>query len=232
MDFSPFGVVDRLEDQAEHARPPSYTYLATLSSPTIVLPPTPSTVFEETPLSRLSGGTKETRIYDVNWPRFPPNHERPDIDRVRELGADEDRRVNPDLVSKSQEEGKDASYSDLFEKPMGAFLETGSVNSSGAGTPLSDQSSILVPRRTSHEALLSVAKKAQDLPANPQLAAIPHVPSTTPTSRSRLQPEEVPYLHRDELNLPPHKPLSRMERAILRQVEFGSKVDFLTLQLS
>jgi len=39
-------------------------------------------------------------------------------------------------------------------------------------------------------------------------------------------------LHRDELDVPPHKMLSRMEKAILRRIEFGQNIDLSKIQLS
>ena len=184
----------------------------------------------EAPPGMLSGGSKGPKHYVSNGSPLK-EHRRSTSDRMRESWAEEDHRVDPDYVSKAQEGGWDARYSDLFERQIATILETGSVNRSRPPTPFSDQSSILVPRRTSPEALLSMARKTQNRRTNSQLVGIPHIPSTKPTSQPRPRAKEE-LLHCDELDFPPHKPLSRMEKAILRRIEFGQHVDFSTIQLS
>jgi hypothetical protein len=51
-------------------------------------------------------------------------------------------------------------------------------------------------------------------------------------SLRNLNAEDEAPLHIDELNVPPRKPLSRMEKALLRRVEFGSLVDYTTLRVT
>ena len=196
--------------------------------PTVVLPPpTPSI---KPPLGTPSGDSVESKHYVPNA-SHPKDHKKPDVDRMRGSGAEEERRLDPEYVSRAQEEGWDAPYSDLFERRMATITESNSVEHSGAGTPLSDQSSVLPPRRTSPAVPPPIAEKTQNRPTNAQLAHIPHITSTTPAPRPRLLAEEA-LLHCDELNVPPHRPLSRMEKAILRRVEFGQNVDFSRIQLS
>lgn len=195
--------------------------------PTIVPPPITSM---ETPPGMPSGGYKEYKHYVANGSHLE-DHRGSDIGRMRESGAHKDQRLYPEYVSKAQEEGWDVSYSDLFERRIATISETDSATRSGAGTPLSDQSAVLAPSRASPGALSSMAKKTPNRPTNPQLAGIPHIPSTSPTSRPR-SPAEEKNLHCDELNLLLHKPLSRMEKAILRRIEFGQNADFSRIQLS
>ena len=195
--------------------------------PTVVPPPIPSI---KPPLGTPSGDSVGSKHYVPNA-SHPKDHKKPDVDRMRESGAEEERRPDPEYVSRAQEEGWDAPYSDLFERRMATITESNSVEHSGAGTPLSDQSSVLPPRRTSPDVPPPTAKKAQNRPTNAQLACILHIPTTTPTPRQR-PPAEEELLHCDELNVPPHRPLSRMEKAILRRVEFGQNVDFSRIQLA
>ena len=56
------------------------------------------------------------------------------------------------------------------------------------------------------------------------------VPRIRPAKSLRMpNTEEEAPLHIDELNVPPPKPLSRMEKALLRRVEFGSNTDYTKL---
>ena len=195
--------------------------------PTVVPPPIPSI---KPPLGTPSGDSLESKNY-VSNASHPKDHKKPDVDRMRESGAEEEHRLEPEYVNRAQEEGWDAPYSDLFERRMATITESNSVEHSGAGTPLSDQSSVLALRRISPDVPPPMPKTTQSRPTNPQLAWISHIPPTTPAQRPRL-PDEEEFLHCDELNVPPHRPLSRMEKAILRRVEFGQNVDFSRIQLS
>lgn len=226
-----FGAPDSPEDGPAHRRAAHYSYQTTLTSPTIVSPPTPSTVFEENPPGGFTGWIKGIKLPDTNESHLESDYKRPGIDRVRHSGPDKDQSVGPEVISKPQEEGRDTMYSDLFDGRGITSLELESINSQRDGTPFSDRSSILVPRGTSSDVLSSTARKVQNRPANPQPADIPTVLSTRPTSRRRSQSEEE-SLHCDELNAPPHKALSRMEKAILRRTEFGQNIDLSRVQLS
>ena len=53
-----------------------------------------------------------------------------------------------------------------------------------------------------------------------------------PSQGPQLNVEAESSLHFDELNVAERKPLSRMERALLRRIEFGPKVDYSILKLS
>ena len=226
--FHQFGVMAGPGDRAAYAQTAHYSYQTTLASPNILPSPAPST---EAPPSRSSEGAKGPRPYVADGSHLRSDPKRPDVDWVRESRANEDRRTDPNSVSQSQEEGRNAPYSDLFEGQMATVLESDSVNTSGAGTPFSDQSSILIPRRASPNALSSTSKRTQGRPANPYLAGVPYIPRTKFTSRPQSQAEEEP-LHCDELKVLPQKSLSKVEKAILRRVEFGQNVDFSRIQLS
>ena len=234
--FHQFGVMDSSENRARHTQGVHHSYQETLANTNIVSPSTSSTVSVGTPPIWCSGETKGPRHYSdaVEGFRLGPGPKEIDVDRVRESGANEDHKAELEVVSKPQEEGGLSSYSDIFfSKPMAVLLEADSANGSGAGTPLSDHSSILVPWQAFLNATSSVAKqkKIPDQPTNPQLVGATYIPPTKPTSRSRSQSKEAP-LHCDELNVPPRKPLSRMEKAILRRIEFGPNVDFSKAQPS
>jgi hypothetical protein len=226
------GFVDSPEDRVGHTQEARNSYVETLASPTTVPPPTPSTVSVENPPIWHSRGTKGSRRYAVDGVHLKSGLKGLDADFMRESGADED--YTPDLealIKKSQEEGGGSPYSDLFERRMATLLEMDSRNSSGAGTLLSDQSSILVPRQTLPLSSVAKQKQAQNRPVDPLLVDISRMPPTRPTSRPRSHSGEEP-LHCDELGVSPHKPLSRMEKAILRRIEFGPNVDFSKTQLS
>ena len=232
--FHQFGVMGSPEHRAGHVQGVHHSYQGTLASPSTVPSSTPSTVSVETPLSWCSGGTTGPRHYAVEGFHLGPGPKELDVDRVRMFGANEHHGADVEVVSKSQEEGGVSPYSDIFfSRPMAVLMEADSVNGSGQATPLSDHSSILVPWQALLNATSSVVKqkKIQDGRTNPQPAGIPYVPPTIPTSRPRSQSKEGP-LHCDELSVPPRKPLSRMEKAILRRIEFGPNVDFSKAQPS
>lgn len=222
--------MDTPEDRAEHSRAAHLSYQTTLTSPTIVSPPTPSTVFDEHSPSGFPVGIKGPTVHAANGSHFEPDLKMPMPDtrrHVREPGADDARKAGPEvaLMQKAREEGRDTLYSDLFEGRV-------SVTSRREGTPYSDNSSVLIPRGTSSEALSSMAKKAQNRPTNPSRVDIPLMLPTRPAQPRSPSEEEENSLHGDELNIPLHKPLSRMEKAILRRVEFGQNIDFSKIQLS
>ena len=227
------GVMDGPEDRAGHTRMAHYSYQTTHASPTVVSPSTPSTLYEESSPRRVSGGKKGTNIHDGTWSHPPSDPRYPAIGHVRESGAD--RRVSPEFVGRPQEEDRDTQSSDFFDGRGHPSLEIDSVNSLREGTPFSDRSSILGPRQTSPDALSSTAKLTQRRPTNghPQSADIPLIKSTEPTLRPRPRSHsEEESLHRDELDMPPHRALSKMEKAILRRIEFGPNVDLSRVELS
>jgi hypothetical protein len=182
------------------------------------------------------GGNKGPKLHVVNATHVePPLPEKPDIDydHVREWGGDENRKADPEMVHKSREEGRYTPYLDLFGGRGTASVESDSVINRREGTPFSDNSSVLIPRRASDDALSSMVKKAQSRPTNPQTRAdIPLVIPTRPTSRPRSQFNEEGSLHCDELNVAPPRTLSKMEKAILRRVEFGQNIDLSRIQLA
>ena len=219
--------MDSPDDRSGYPRTPSYSNQTAHTSPTIVSPPTPSTVFDENPPNFFLGGNKGSKLHIAN-----ASHLESDLHvghhTVRESGGDKHRKADPE---KSREDGGDTMYSDIFGSRGVAYLDTDSVNNLREGTPFSDSSSVLIPRRASSDALSSMVKKAQNRPTNPQRGDMPFIAPIRPTSRSRSQTKEEP-LHCDELNMPPQRALSRMEKAILRRVEFGQNVDFSRIQLS
>ena len=232
--FHQFGVMGSPENRAGHVQGVHHSYQGTLASPSTVPSSTPSTVSVETPLSWRSGGLIGPRCHAAEGPQLGSGPKESDVDRVRKSGANEDHRADVEVMSKPQEEGGISPYSDIFfTRPMAVLMEADSVNGSGQATPLSDHSSILVPWQALLNATSSAVrqKKIQDRPTNPQPAGVPYTPPTKPTPRPRSPSKEGP-LHCDELNVPPRKPLSRMEKAILRRIEFGPNVDFSKAQPS
>ena len=223
-----FAPPDSPEDAPLHARKGHYSFQTTLTSPTIVSPPTPSTVFEEMPPGGVLVGTKGPRLHDSIGSHLKSESKKPELEPVRDAGAEKARGADPEAMGRPapREDGRDTMYSDFFEGRGATSLELESINSRREGTPFSDRSEILVPRGTSSDVLSSMARKAQSRPTN-----LPSTLSTRPMSRPRSQSEEE-SLHCDELNVPPPKSLSRMEKAILRRVEFGQNIDFLRVQLS
>ena len=222
--------MDSPDERIGYTRTPRYSSQTAHTSPTIVSPPTPSTVFEENPPNFFLGGNKGSKLHGANTSHLESDlHVGHHI--ARESGGDKHRKVDPETVHKSREEGGDTMYSDIFGSRGVAYLETDSVHNLREGTPFSDSSSVLIPRRASSDALSSMVKKAQNRPTNHQRGDIPFIAPIRPTSRSRSQTKEEP-LHCDELNMPPQRALSKMEKAILRRVEFGQNVDFSRIQLS
>lgn len=221
--------MDSPDERVGYTRTPRYSSQTAHTSPTIVSPPTPSTVFEENPPNFFLGGNKGSKLHAANISHLESDlHDGHHI--VRESG-DKHRKADPEIVHKSREEGGDTMYSDIFGSRGVTYLETDSVHNLREGTPFSDSSSVLIPRRASSDALSSMVKKAQNRPTNLQRGDIPFIAPIRPTSRPRSQTKEEP-LHCDELNMPPQRALSRMEKAILRRVEFGQNIDLSRIQLS
>jgi len=225
------GVTDSPEDRAIRIRTAHSSYQTTLTSPTIVSPPTPSTVFEGKSPVGFPGGIKGSRLYVTNESYLDTDPMKLDIEPVRNSGADKDRNLDPGVLGKLQEEGRETPYSDFFEGRGATSLDLDSINSRREGTPFSDRSSILVPRGAPSVALSSAARKTQNRPTNIQPADLPFILLRRPSSRPWSQSQEE-LLHRDELDVPPHKMLSRMEKAILRRIEFGQNIDLSKIQLS
>jgi len=221
--------MDSPDDRTLYTRTPHYSYQTAHTSPTIVSPPTPSTVFEENPPNFFHGGNKGSKLHVVNSSHL--GSDLPVGYDVRESRGDEHRKADSETMHKSREEGGDTMYSDIFGSRGATYLETDSVNNLREGTPFSDSSSVLIPRRASSDALSSMVKKAQNRPTNIQRGDIPLIVPTRPASRRRSQSQEE-SLHCDELNMPPNRALSRMEKAILRRVEFGQNIDLSRIQLS
>jgi hypothetical protein len=143
-----------------------------------------------------------------------------------ESGTVEGRKADRDIVNGSQEEGGSTSYLDLFERRP---LETDSINNRGESTPLSDQSSILVPRHSACDILPSLVKRMQN---QLQSKDVPRSYPAKPTARPQYSRSNEASLHCDELNLPPHRPLSKLEKAVLRLTEFGGSADLSRVQLA
>ena len=220
--------MDSPDDRTAYARMPHYSNQTARTSPTIVSPPTPSTVFEENPPNFFHGWNKGSKLHVVNASYLGSDHGH----HMRGSGGDEHRKADhPETVHKSREEGGDTMYSDIFGSRGATYLETDSVHNLREGTPFSDSSSVLIPRRASSDALSSMVKKAQNWSTYLHRGDIPLIVPTRPASRPRSQPKEEP-LHCDELNMPPNRALSRMEKAILRRVEFGQNIDLSRIQLS
>ena len=231
----------------------------TIASPTVISPLTPPTVSAETPPIWHSTRVKGPRHYAVDSSHLRSGSKQLDVDHVREIRADQDQDQDHtrdlEIVNQSQEEGIASSYSEIFfAKPMAVLLAADSLSSSGAATPLSGQSSLLDPWRgagmndsssAAEQEQRQRQNEVQDRPMNPQHAGIPylHIPPPPPSpppaynnrptpgqeSESESESKERP-LHCDELNVSPRKPLSRMEKAILRRIEFGPNVDLLKAQ--
>ena len=232
--FQPFGVKGSPENRAGRVQGVHHSHQGTPTSPSTVPSSTPSTVSVETPPSWRSGRTTRLRHHDIEGLHLGSGPKELAVDRVRKSGANEDHRADVEAVSKSQEEDGVSPYSDIFfSRRMGIPMEAGSVNDWGEATPFSDHSSILVPWQALLSSTSSVVKqkKKQDRPTNPQLAGILYIPPTKTTSRPRSRSKEGP-LHCDELNVPPRNPLCKMEKALLRRIEFGPNVDFSKVQLS
>ena len=221
-DFYQFWVMGSPEIRAGHAQGVHHSYQGTLPSPSTVPSSTPSTVSVGTPSSVRSGRTAGPRPNAVEGFHLGSGPRGLDVDRVRRSEAKEDHRADVEAVSKSQEDG-----GVLFSRPMGILMAARSVNGSGEATPLSDHSSTLVPWQSLRNATSSMVKqkKIQDRLTNL------YIPPTKPTSRPRSRSKEGP-LHCDELNVPRRNPLSKMEKALLRRIEFGYNVDFSKVQLS
>jgi len=228
--------MDSPDDRTGYPRTPHYSYQTAHTSPTIVSPPTPSTAFEENPPYVFLGGNKAPKLHVANaTPLESDFFEKLDIGHhVRESGGDEYRKVDSEMTHKSREEGRYTPYLDLFGGRGTASIESDSVNHRREGTPFSDNSSVLIPRRPSSDALSSMAKNAQNAQnraMNLPRPDIPLVVLTRPASRPRSQFEEE-ALHCDELDVARQRALSRMEKAILRRVEFGQNIDLSRIQLS
>jgi len=181
-----FGVKGSPEDLAGHTQAAHRGYQGTYATPT-VSPPTPSTVSVVDPSIWSSRRTAGSMHYAVDRLHLKSRPKELDEDRVPEFGADEDYTADLEVAIKSQEENLGSLFSDLFGRRMAMHLETDSTNSSGAETPLSDKSSILIPRQSLLNALSSVAKQ-REMPTDPQFAGIPLVPPAKPTPHGDRDP--------------------------------------------
>ena len=91
------------------------------------------------------------------------------------------------------------------------------------------------PQRPRHVRIATPAYKrmysrsdATQVPPHRRIEAI--APSLPPQFNNAAEEEES--LHVDELSMPVQKPLAKMEKALLRRVEFGPKVEYSVLRLS
>jgi hypothetical protein len=113
---------------------------------------------------------------------------------------------------------------DLRQEHIRGLLEAEALNAARAGTPGSIYSSNLANNITP----VVKQKLSSEVPRAPGVTA----PLRLPRSPRRPNAEDEASLYVDELNAPSRKPLSKMEKALLRRVEFGSNVDHSNLQLT
>ena len=137
-------------------------------------------------------------------------------------GEDDEVCYSKILGEYRQNKGGGTTDRDLLkERGRGILLEAAeALSSARAGTPGSIQSPNLTNTTTP---VFKTKVNSIELPGTPVRPA-----------RSLKMPsaEDEVSIHVDELNVPSRKPLSRMEKALLRRVEFGSNVDHSKLQLA
>jgi hypothetical protein len=137
--------------------------------------------------------------------------------------TEDDRAFYSDALGEYQHEEEGVA-------PDQDFLRAGrqgaveAIQSEGHGTPVSNH-----PWNHTNVATASF-KKEVDITQAPQTVIIPPI---GPARSLRLpNAEDEAPLHVDEFDVPSRKPLSRMEKALLRRVEFGSHVDHSKIQLT
>lgn len=115
---------------------------------------------------------------------------------------------------------------DLLKEHLRGLLEAAeALNAARAGTPGSIHTLNLT------RSLTPVFRQKLN---STEVSQTPVVSSPIKPTRSSRMPnaEEEKSLHVEELNVPSRKPLSKMEKALLRRVEFGSNVDHSNLHLT
>jgi hypothetical protein len=110
------------------------------------------------------------------------------------------------------------------------FEAAGALNSARSRTPVSDRSSSLAQGRGSSSIITPLFKEKFNGIDVPRTVVIPPVQATGSLTMANAE-EEAP-LHVDELNVPSRKPLSKMEKALVRRVEFGTNMDYSRIQLT
>ena len=127
--------------------------------------------------------------------------------------AKDDRAFFSDAPGEYQHEEDGASDRDLKVRGRGTVEP---LQSACPGRTASNYPSNLINNTT------AVSKEVNPTRV-PQTVVLPFI---SPAGSLRMPDvEDEAPLHIDELHIPPRKPLSRMEKALLRRVEFGSNVD-------
>ena len=127
---------------------------------------------------------------------------------------------------RNHNKGDDTQRQDLLKEHLRGLLEAAeALNHARAGTPGSIHSSNLT------NSITPLLKQKFNSIEAPQTQVV--MSPIRPTESSRVpNAEEEASLHTGELNVPLRKPLSKMEKALLRRVEFGSHVDHSKLELT
>ena len=132
--------------------------------------------------------------------------------------AKDDRAFRSDALDEYQHEESVTSDQGLKVRGRGSVE---APQSTSPGRTASNSPSDLTNTTT------AVLKKEVNPTQAPRTVVVPRI---RPARSFRIpNTEEEAPLHIDELNVPPPKPLSKMEKALLRRVEFGSNIDYSKL---
>jgi len=183
------------------------------SSITTVVSPSDGTSAAESTVRSLS------RLSTIDDSHDELHNRKVNFASVRAHRTRDNHAFYSDVLGEYQHEGDVAPHQVPLKCPERATVEA--LRSAGPGTPNPNLPSKLTNITT------AVFEKEVNITPIPQTVA------SRPTRSLRMpNTENEAPLHGDELNIPSCKPLSRMEKALLRRVEFGSYVDHSKLWLA
>ena len=161
-----------------------------------------------------------SQLSTVDDPQDEPHDRMANVVSVRTQHTEDDRASCPAVRGESQHDEGVTSDQDLKVRGRGTVE---AAQSRGPGTPVPNHPSNLTTITT------TVPKEA-NVTQVPQRVVAPLIRPAR-SLRNPNAEDEAP-LHIDELNVPSRKPLSRMEKALLRRVEFGSHIDYTNLRVT
>jgi hypothetical protein len=187
-----------------------------------------ATPYDETSAaSILRSPSQLSTVYDSQDELFQDRKVKMAFVAVRAHRAEDDRPSYSSILGEYQYDEKDSipDLGLLKERGRGDVLEAvEALNSVRPRTPVSNH----LPNITNSTTPM-YKKQVNGIEESPTVVIPPVMP--TKSLKMPAAEEEAP-LHADELAVLPPKPLSRMEKALLRRVEFGSNVDHSKIRLA
>ena len=196
-------------------------YLSNYGSHPARRSPTATAITQYDGTSAAAGTVRSTsQLSTIDGPQGEPHDRAVDAVSRRTQHTEDDGASCPAVRGESQHEEGVTSDRDLKVRGRGTVE---AAQSTGPGTPVPNHPSNLTN-------ITTTVPKTVNVTQVPQTVVAPLIRPAR-SSRNPNVEDEAP-LHIDELNVPSRKPLSRMEKALLRRVEFGSHVDYTNLQVT